>query len=69
MVHKGIYANGFCLTDDCHCYAVNPVYGTIYDGTISCDYSLKAVQLVGQELDTVAKESWGYSDPTRGKMM
>ena len=69
MVHKGIYANGFCLTDDCHCYAVNPVYGTIYDGAISCDFSLKVVQLVGQELDTVAKESWGYSDPTRGKMM
>ena len=60
MVHKGTFANGFYLTDDCHCYAVNPAYGTICDGAISCDYSLKAVQLVGQKLDTAEKEKWIY---------
>ena len=46
------YSNGSCLLDECPCYAVNPAYGTIHDGAISCDYFLKAVQPVDQELNT-----------------
>ena len=45
------YANGSCLSDECPCYAVNPAYGTIHDGAIDCDYFLKAVQPVDQELN------------------
>lgn len=45
------YSNGSCLLDECPCYAVTPAYGTIHDGAIGCDYFLKAVQPVDQELN------------------
>ena len=45
------YSNGSCPPDECPCYAVTPAYGTIHYGAIGCDYFLKAVQPVDQELN------------------
>lgn len=45
------YADGFCLLVDCPCHVLNPVYKTIHDGAIACDYFLQAVLPLDAELN------------------
>ena len=46
------YDNGICLPEDRPCHVISPVYKTVYDGAIDCDYFLEAVLPLQPELNT-----------------
>lgn len=46
------YGNGCCLPEDRPCHVISPVYKTIHDGTVNCDYFLRAVLPLQPELNT-----------------
>lgn len=46
------WQDGSCLPDDCPCRAINPVYATVHDGCVDCDWFVQAVLPLQPELQS-----------------
>ena len=46
------YDNGCCLLGDRSCHVISPIYKTVHDGAVNCDYFLEAVLPLQPELNT-----------------